>query len=278
MARTKQDIINAMQTDFMANSTLRNMYSFSDTDTFNAKFSSVSLERLLIYIFASASWLLELIFDDFVSEVDTRIANSVVTTIAWYYSKTLAFQNGDALVFNESTSSFGYANIDDAKKIIKYVAVREVIDSSVMKLKIYYSGANKQPLTADQQAAYESYIKTLGAAGTHYIFVSEVPDKLGVNLSIYYDPLILDSAGKRIYDNTYPVVAAINEYLNTIEYGGVLYAAKLIDKIQAVPGVKDLVLTSISHNGSIVNVRKIESVSGAFSYAPDASVIKYQID
>lgn len=278
MARVKQDIINAMQADFMANPTLRNMYSFSDTDAFDAKFSSVSLERLLIYIFASASWLLELIFDDFVNEVDTRIANSVVTTIAWYYSKTLAFQNGDALVFNESTSSFGYANIDDAKKIIKYVAVREVIESEVMKLKIYYSGADKQPLTADQQAAYQAYIKTLGAAGTHYIFVSQAPDQLGVNMSIFYDPLILDSAGKKISDNTYPVVDAINDYLNTIEYGGVLYAAKMIDKIQSVPGVKDLVLTSLSHNGSTVNVRKIESASGAFVYTPASSTINYQID
>ena len=205
MARTIAEISNDMKTNFMAHSQLRNIYGFGDTDTFDNTFSVVSLERIIIYIVATAIWSLENLFDAFSKDITAKIDNAIVTSIPWYYSSALAFQYGDDLVFNNASYRFGYAIVDATKQIVKYAAVREVVDAGVTKLKIYYSGTNKAALTAAQKISFEAYIRRIGAAGTHYLFVSQSPDLLGINMVIYYDPLIIDSTGLKIKDGTYPV-------------------------------------------------------------------------
>lgn len=278
MARTITEITTAMKTEFMANAELRNKYGFSDTAVFDDTFSVVSLERIIIYIVASAIWVLENVFDNFSSEITTRINNSILTSIAWYHSKVLAFQYGDELIFNSDTYSFGYATVDASKQIVKYAAVREVIDGGVTKLKIFYSGTNKLALTTEQQTAFKAYIKEIAAAGTHLLFVSLDPDLLGVTLNIYYDPLIIDSTGAKIVDGTKPVELAITSYLDSIKYGGIFYSSKLVDAIQATEGVNDVELVDTYWGGTAAERRKIEAASGAFKLDNDHKTITYSLD
>jgi|WetSurMetagenome_2_1015567.scaffolds.fasta_scaffold50609_2 hypothetical protein len=280
MARTIATIADGIKTAFMADTTLQAAYGFADTDSFDDVFSTVSIERIIIYIIASAMWALENIFDTFSEDITTKINDEIVTSIMWYYNKALAFQYGDDLIFDSDTYSFGYAAINTTNQIVQYVAVREVVDSTtnVTELKIYYSGANKAALTTAQQTAFEAYMRSIGAAGTHYIFVSQNPDALGLSLNIYYDPLILDSTGKKISDSSYPVTDAINTYLNNLKYGGTFYASALIDALQATDGVKDVELTSTYWNGSAAARRKIDAASGAFSYDATNSSITYVLD
>lgn len=279
MARTKTEIENAMKLEFMANVELQAKYGFTDTAVFDDTFSIVSLERIWINIVASAIWLLENIFDAFSTEITERINSSIVTTKAWYYSKALEFQYGDDLVFDAATYQFKYAVIDDSKRVVKYVAVREVIDSSVTKLKIYYSGDDKLELSANERAAFESYIRNIAAAGTHFLFISQDPDSLAVNLQVYYNPLILDSTGTRINGGGKPVEEAINNYLDNLEYGGIFFSSKLVDMIQEAEGVTDVVLVSTKHNEAAAElVRRIDSVSGAFEFDSLNSTINYLVE
>jgi hypothetical protein len=278
MARTIAEIGNDMKANFMANAQLRNIYRFSDIDVFDNIFSIVSLERIMIYIVATAIWTLENLFDAFSSDITTKIDNAIVTSIPWYYSSALAFQYGDDLVFNNSSYKFGYAVVDLTKQIVKYAAIREVTDEGVTKLKIYYSGTNKLALTTEQKTAFEAYIRRIGAAGTHYLFVSQNPDLLGLTLSIYYDPLILDSTGTKITDGTKPVDLAIAAYLNGIKYGGVFYSSALVDALQATEGVKDVELTSSYWDGTAAERRKIDAASGAFSLDATNTTITYSLD
>ena len=279
MARTREEIADAIKSEFMSNATLRSMYGFSETDLFDDKFSVISIERILIYIFTSAVLLIESIFDAFSTDITTRISNAVVLSIPWYHDKALSFQYGDNIIFDSSAYTFGYATVDVTKQIVKYVAVRQVVDGGVTKLKIYYSGVGKLALTTDQKAAFEAYITEIAAAGTHLLFVSQNPDALGVVANIYYDPLILNSSGVRISDNTKPVELAISNYLDEIKYGGVFYASSLIDAIQAVGGVKDVRLTSTYWNAtSDINRRKIEAVSGAFLLDSAHTTLTYLLD
>lgn len=279
MARTKTEIENAMKVEFMANVELQAKYGFTDTAVFDDTFSIVSLERIWINIVASAIWLLENIFDAFSSEIADRINSSIVTTKAWYYAKSLEFQYGDDLIFDADTYQFKYATVDESKRAIKYVAVRELVDGGVTKLKIYYSGVDKLEVSSAVQTAFENYIKNIAAAGTHFLFVSQDPDVLAVNLQVYYNPMVIDSTGVRINGGGKPVEDAINGYLNSLEYGGIFFSSKLVDIIQSAEGVTDVVLVSTKHNAAAAElVRRIDSVSGAFEFDSLNSTISYLVE
>lgn len=278
MARTITDIATAIKIAFMSDATLRNKYGFSDTALFDDTFSVVSIERIMINIVASAIWALENIFDMFKADITTLIDNSILTSQAWYYNLALAFQYGDALIFDNSTLKFGYSSLDETKQIVKYAAVREVVDSGVTKLSILYSGTNKLALNGSQKTAFEGYMRKMGAAGTHYLFTSQDPDMLGFTLNIYYDPLVLDSDGSLLAGSNVPVEDAINNYLDNIKYGGIFYAAKLIDCIQSAAGVIDVELVTTHWGGTSELRRKITAASGAFKFDAQTTVINYNID
>lgn len=146
MTRTIQEISDAIKQEFVSNTTLKEAYELTDGKSFDEQFSKVSIEAILIYVFASSAWLLEQIWDAFKTEMEKRIDQAYVTSFAWYYQKALEFQYGDRLVFDEKSYSFKYTISDDAKRIVKNVAVRQVTDDNVTKLKIYFSDVVKNPI------------------------------------------------------------------------------------------------------------------------------------
>lgn len=257
---------------------MQEAYGLLPDKSFDDQFATSSIEAVLINIVASVIWLHESLWELFRKEMETLIDNSYVTSRPWYYQRALEFQNGDALSFDESTYSFRYPTVDESKRIVKNVAIREVTDNNVTKLKIYFSDERKQPLTGDVRTAFEDYMRQIGAAGTHYLFVSQVPDELRVHLHIYYDPLVLDSTGERLASGGKPVEETIENYLDSLEYGGVFYASGLVDMLQATEGVKDVTLDATTWDGSKENRRKIDAKSGAFVYVRNESDITYAID
>lgn len=63
MARTIAEIKQEMTDAFMGESVVREKYGFSSTDTFDTRFSKVSIEGLLFYVVAFGVWVLEKLFD-----------------------------------------------------------------------------------------------------------------------------------------------------------------------------------------------------------------------
>ena len=59
MARTIAQIKTELTEAFMTDSTLQTKYGFSEGDSFDSRFSKVSIESLLLYIVATAIWTLE---------------------------------------------------------------------------------------------------------------------------------------------------------------------------------------------------------------------------
>lgn len=278
MARSLQEITGHIKERFVANGALQELYGLTPGKTFDEQFSKVSIEARLIDVFASAAQVLERIWDAFRIETEAVVDGSYVTSEAWYYRKALEFQKGDALTYNEKSYRYEYAVMDETKRVVKNVAIRQVMDEDVTKLKVYFSDAQKQPLTGDVRAAFESYMREIGAAGTHYLFVSEVPDALRVHLHIYYDALVMDSSGERLEGGGKPVEEAIEAYLNGLEYGGVFYASKLVDVIQQAEGVKDVTLDGTTWQGNNAQRRRIDAQSGAFVYVRQEGDITYSID
>lgn len=278
MAREIQDIKADLKAAFVDNVTLQELYGLDETKGFDEQFSKVSIEARLIDVWAAAAWVLETLWNALKSETEAVIDAAYVTSLSWYYAKALEFQKGDALEYNEKAYRFEYAVKDETKQVVKNVAVRQVTDEGVTKLKMYFSDAGKQALTGDVRTAFEAYMRQVGAAGTHYLFVSEVPDELRVHLHVYYDALVLDSTGTRLNGGGKPVEEAIEGYLNGLEYGGVMYASKLIDVIQQAEGVKDVTLDGTTWKGALEDRRRIDAESGAFVYVREEGDIVYAID
>lgn len=276
--RTIHEISVQLKESFLTNETIQSIYELNPDNTFDEQFSKVSIEAVLIYIFSASVWLLEQIWESFKIETEQRIDDAYVTSLSWYYRKALEFQKGDPLEFDSKTYSYIYPIIDVNKQIVKNVAIRQVTDENVTKLKVYFSDENKQPLSPDLRTSFETYMREIGAAGTHYLFVSEAPDPLRVHLRIYYDPLVLDSTGTRLEGGGKPVEETVESYLNALEYGGTFYASKLIDMIQTAQGVKDVELDGTTWQGTKENRRRIDAVSGSFAYEKNENDIIYSID
>lgn len=268
MARTLNEITQTIKAVFMANQTLVEAYGLDSTKTFDEQFSAVSIETAIITVIAFAHYLLEKMIASFRTEINERIESARLCSIPWYREKALEFQYGHSLMFNNSTYDFGYAEIDEDARIIRHVAVRQ-LEATVTKLQIYTNLEGKTALPRSQHEAFQAYMRQIGAAGTHYEFISKNPDRLRLTLQVIYKPLLLNSAGQNRSDGTFPVREAINEYIDAISFGGTLNRTELIDAIQAVEGVSDIVLTKVEHaqsSGSFITVlgQNVNSSSGSF--------------
>lgn len=250
MARTKKQIKAEITTPFMANETLAAKYGFAVGASFDAEFSLVSLENILFEIVALALFIHEQFFDQHTKEVNERLANEKAGTKPWYRTKALAFQYGFDLM--PDTDVFDNTGATDEEiansKIIKYAAVNEAQDSSRVILKI--AGETDGVLTdfddPAQVEAIAAYIDEIRVAGVQVTIINYKADKLYLSLQIKRDTLVLTETGMSKLDGNYPVNEALEEFMKELDFNGELRLSALIDKIQAVPGVKDATVISAS--------------------------------
>ena len=247
MARTIQQIKAAMTQQFMTDGVIREKYGITGDATFDGTFSKVSLENIWFSIVASAIWALEQIYDAFREDVDGKIAGAVLASIPWYHKIALEFQYGDSLVFDEDTQQFVYPSVDASKQIVKFAACRDIGGGVYVLAAGADSAGNPQRLSFAVLAAFESYLRQRKPAGVILSVDSLDPDLVRVSMQVQYDPQVLDATGHLIADpSVKPVEDAVNGYLHGIVFGGVLNKTSLVDAVQAAPGVKDVLLSSVS--------------------------------
>ena len=244
MAKTIKEIKNEMTKEFLSNQHIRNIYQLDEDATFEVSFSAVSLESILFGIFATCAWVLESLMAKHKVEVEQMTSRAIVASVEWYHQQALKFQRGDRLVFNPETMGYGYASDEPSKQIVKYAAVRDVGNS----VHVLVSGDKDQrpvKLSSDDLKLFENYMNRIKIAGVVLSIRSLDADIVRIMAQCTIDPLVISRNGQRIDDGSYPVVEAIDAYLRGIVYGGTLNKTKLVDAIQAVPGVNDVVLERV---------------------------------
>lgn len=202
--------------------------------------SKTAIWRLWIYIVSVAIWSLEKIFDLHKKEVNERLSELKPHTARWYRNKALAFQYGfDLLTDSDIFNNNGKTEDEiDTSKIVKYSAVIEK-DTGQLIVKIATEqGGKLQPITPTQLQAFQAYIAEIKDAGVRVTVTNYLPDRLLLDLEIYYDPLILDENGVHHLNANKPVEEAIEAYMKELPFNGELVLAHLIDKLQQVEGVK----------------------------------------
>lgn len=250
MARTLTEIKQAIKVSFMADQNLAEMYSFDESADFDTEFSKVSLENIMIDIFAFATWTLESLFDVHAKNVSDEIANLKPHSLRWYRSKARLFQFGHSLI--EDSDQYDNTGLTDEQvrtaQIIKYCAVNEAVNESRLIIKIATEDGegNLKPIDEEQLTAFKSYLSEVKDAGNTITVTNYLPDLLYLTMVIYYDPLVFAPDGSLLIDGSRPVEKSINTFLKNLPFNGVLQLVKLIDAIQQIDGVEIPHLVSAS--------------------------------
>ena len=197
----------------MADSAVQERYGFTSTDTFDSKFSKVSIESLLFYVVSFAIWVLEKLFDTHTEEVDEMLANRLPHTTRWYRNLVL-----------------GFVPDTEEEPPVKYCSV----DDRGCRLKVKIAGGSagaREPVTADQKAAVEAYLTNEKDAGLKITVINEQSDKMSASLKVWYDPIKLVPSDK-------PVEAALKAYVSNLDFDGLMSRNGLVDALREVPGVE----------------------------------------
>ena len=245
MARTTEEIKQQMTDAFLADETLRNAYGIAEGTAWSTAFSAVSIENILLFVVAATIHVVERIFDQFKVDVDEKVETAVVASVPWYHKMALEYQHGDSLTIDTTTYAYGYAEVDDEKRIIKYCAVRDM-GTSVQVLVSGDTGGSPSVLDSSVMTPFTAYMNAIKLAGVVLTIASYRSDHVKITARITADPMVINDDGTLVSDGTTkPVEDAIRGYLKGILYGGTFNKTRLVDAIQAVEGVEDVELMKV---------------------------------
>lgn len=207
--------------------------------------SKVSIYNLWAYIVAMCVWSLYQAMDIFRVELDQKIREQKLFSLLWFRNAALEYRHGHPL--DETKGSYpgtGYTDAQiEAAKVVSRAAVIEVELNQRKHLFIKMAKEENQKLvrlSEEERSGVEQYFARIKPAGTKIVTLSDDPDELKLNITFFYNPLILDQNGARIdgSDNE-PVQTAINQYLSNLKFNGEFILSELVDILQEIEGCAD---------------------------------------
>ncbi len=242
MAQTLEEIQNEMLAAKNAEPALA---GFTST-------SSTAIWLLWIFQFARAVLSIQKRFDLFINLVLTIIKNTKRGTPRWYSNTAKQFQYG----FNLVPEQDYYDNTNIAESVVaasKIIAHASFTEEPSIRMKVAKKvGTDLAKLAPAELQAFIAYVKRYKYAGVdlrdvdtvnnlHATITSTDADNLKLGLRIRYNPLVLNNAGERLDGaDAAPVVTALKNYLQNLDFDGLFSIQKLVDAIQKVEGVNDL--------------------------------------
>ncbi|WP_302586097.1 hypothetical protein [uncultured Alistipes sp.] len=233
--RTIDQIKESIAADFMNNEAVADLFGFPAGDNFAAHFSKVSVVNLLFYVFASAAWVVERLFETHRAEIEARIGEIIPHRAKWYKSKVLEFMQDRTLMPDTDrydTSGMTQEEVD-AARVVKYVTADENRNASLLTVKVAGEKDGVRccldPEVEMQLAAYLAEIKD---AGVRINLVNREADTFNCSIDIYYNPMLLPENVRRDCE------AAIRSYIANLPFNGEYTNMALIDALQAVEGVR----------------------------------------
>lgn len=243
MARTISDIKDSMTADFMRNSDVARAYGFETGAVFSSHFSKVSVESLLFYIVACATWVLENLFDRHKKDVEERIEAIMPHRPKWYRDKVLGFMKDKTLVTDtDRYDTSGMSDGDmEAARVVKYAAATESPDASLLTVKVAgESGGIRQPLDSATETQLRAYIAEIKDAGVRVNLVNQTADVFHCEVDVYFDALLLSESVETRCRET------IRNYIENLPFNGEYTNMALVDELQKVDGVRIVEMVSAS--------------------------------
>jgi len=230
--------------------------------------SAVSEWRLWAYIQAVQIHVLEVFFDLFKEEIDAKAAEAIVGTLPWYVKISKEYEPGVSLEL--IGSKWQYATPVPANRLIPVASA--IANAGTIFLKVAKSDGlgGFEALTAPELTAFTGYIKDRGFAGDSFNIQSLNGDTLEVDIDVYYDAFLSSATVEA------DVEAAISAYLADLDFDGVVKAIKIIDAIQAVEGVRDVVVNGLTGVNGVINTpfsREYETKAGYITFDSGSSTL-----
>lgn len=239
MARTIEEIKREMTANFMGMEAVKSAYGLDGSKGFDDCFSMASLESVLFYVFAACVWALEKIFDLHSADVDARIERLEPHTLRWYVNKTKAYMHGKNLVTDADyydTAGMTAEQIAEAQ-VVKYAVATE--SNTVVYIKV--AGAdgegNPTPLNDGPLNGLTAYINEVKDAGVSVVVRNEKADEMQISLLIYYNPVLVDAAGKDS-SGAEPVRDTVRDVIRSLPFNGVFRKSDLLAALQALECVE----------------------------------------
>lgn len=218
MARTIEEIKQQILDQKAATAELNELDSVSNT----------AIWRLWVFVQAQIIYYFEVLQDAFRADVQAIIDINQYGTLDWWFNQVKAYQHGDLLLFINNV--FKYPAVDPEKQIIKYCSITD--NAGRVQVKAAKQIGNEPVvLTSDELNGLVDYVNQIRPAGTQVTVQSLAADLVKLNLNVYYN------ANGDINIIRPAVELAITNYLANIQFDGILYINRLIDAIQAVPGI-----------------------------------------
>ena len=278
MARTVKEIKDEMTKEFISDSAVVEAYGLDTEESFDAQFSKASIESILFYVFAFCAWTVEKLFDTHKAEVTNYIDEMKPHSLRWYVNKARAFRFGQSLI--EDTDQYDDTGLTDEAiadmQIVKYASAEE--RNGQLFIKVAKDGENgRTTLSSEEEAALKSYIQEVKDAGVKVTIRNAQAVDFKIDITIYYNPQVLDQNGVSLISGGEPVKDAIKNYIENLPFNGEYRNVELIDKLQQVEGVVIPELAGAysritnEDNYSIINAKET-SYSGYYKFDNDSQI------
>lgn len=215
--------------------------------------SKVSIMNGITWAVAAVIHSFETLLDVFAIDISQVINQRVNGTPHYYVNALLQYQKGDELVVREDGLAFGYADVDETKRIISQVSYTESTDNINLdsKLILKVAGGTKGNLSAlpsDELPPINSYINKLKFAGTRIEIISRDGDVLIPRVQVYYDGAVPEA---EVYDS---LEEKLNNYIMAIPFDSSIYTSKIVESLRSAEHVTDVYIdqTGIPEQGFFI--------------------------
>lgn len=274
--RTVDEIKKEMVDEYTSNETVRARYGVRAGEELSL--AKASIENILFYVIAHAIWVLERLFGEHKTEVETYISEMKPHSLRWYVNKARAFRFGQSLI--EDTDQYDDTGLTDEAiadmQIVKYASAEE--RNGQLFIKVAKDGENgRTTLSSEEEAALKSYIQEVKDAGVKVTIRNAQAVDFKIDITIYYNPQVLDQNGVSLISGGEPVKDAIKNYIENLPFNGEYRNVELIDKLQQVEGVVIPELAGAysritnEDNYSLINAKET-SYSGYYKFDNDSQI------
>lgn len=236
MARTISQIQAEMDVKQAAETSLSSLNSPSQT----------AIYTLWKYITSYAIYVHETLWDIFKSDLETIVDNAPIGTNQWVRDQVFKFQYDATTPQVVQLVDFvpTYNPIDENLRIVTRCS-STTTKTRTVSVKVAKSDP-PAPLTTPELNSLKGYLNEISFAGVEYQVLSADSDKMFLDASVYYD----GQYASVIQAN---IIAAVNNYLATLPFDGIIYVSKVEDAIQSVTGVKDVVINNLAIRADLVS-------------------------
>lgn len=215
--------------------------------------SKMSILDAFTWVTSACIWTFENVMDVFKVDLAKDLQNRINGTPAYFANALMKYQSGDDLVISEDGTSFSYPQVDPTKRIVTKVAYYEEDEPGFHDKIVRFKIATGKPgayarIDDDELIAIRAFLNQILFAGQHARVVSRIGDVLVPRVVVYYDGAVPE-------DDLYAAIeSALNEYIASIDFNGLVYTQKVIDSIQNVEHVTDVQVSSddTDHQGIFI--------------------------